>query len=116
MTIVTGASGQLGTAFRRLLPSATFLDRAGLDLSDVGSLRARLAELRPERLINCAAYTAVDRAEEELGGWIESGDLTPVEHVFDGFDSMPRALASLYDGVNKGVTLCRVRRGPYDDH
>lgn len=56
-----------------------------------------------------------DRAEEDLGQWIERGDLTPVEHVFDGFESMPRALASLYDGVNKGVTLCRVRRGPYDD-
>ena len=56
-----------------------------------------------------------DRAEEELGQLIQRGQLRPVEHVFDGFESMPRALASLYDGVNKGVTLCRIRRGPYDN-
>ena len=55
-----------------------------------------------------------DRAEAELGAWVESGDLRPVEHVFDGFANMPEALASLYDGVNMGVTLCRIRRGPYD--
>lgn len=56
-----------------------------------------------------------DRAEKDLGDWIENGALRPVEHIFDGFESMPQALASLYDGVNMGVTLCRIRRGPYDD-
>ncbi len=56
-----------------------------------------------------------DRAEQDLGEWVSEGRLKPVEHVFDGFESMPEALASLYDGRNFGVTLCRVRRGPYDD-
>lgn len=55
-----------------------------------------------------------DRAEQDLGDWIADGRLTPVEYVVDGFDAMPDALASLYDGRNKGVTLCRVRPGPYD--
>ena len=41
-----------------------------------------------------------DRAEAELGRWVSEGKLDPV---------------SLYDGLNVGVTLCRVRRGPYDD-
>ena len=57
-----------------------------------------------------------DRAERELGEWVAGGQLEPVEYVFDGFDSMPGALASLYDGANFGVTLCRVRRGPYDEN
>jgi len=56
-----------------------------------------------------------DRAESGLGELVEAGQLDPVEYVFDGFESMPRALASLYDGGNVGVTLCRIRRGPYDD-
>ena len=56
-----------------------------------------------------------DRAEQDLGEWVSEGRLTPVEHIFDGFGQMPAALASLYDGVNYGVTLCRIRRGPYDD-
>lgn len=55
-----------------------------------------------------------DRAERELGDWVSAGRIRPVEHVFDGFASMPDALASLYDGRNTGVTLCRIRRGPHD--
>ena len=55
-----------------------------------------------------------DRAEQDLGEWVSEGKLKPVEYVFDGFESMPEALASLYDGVNVGVTLCRICRGPYD--
>ncbi len=56
-----------------------------------------------------------DRAEADLGRWVAEGKLDPVEFTFDGFERMPQALASLYDGLNVGVTLCRVRRGPYDD-
>ncbi len=66
MIAVTGANGQLGSAFRRLLGADTVpLTRADLDLSDVGSIAAVLDEVRPSTLINCAAYTAVDRAEDD---------------------------------------------------
>ena len=63
--LVTGAAGQLGTAFREVLPSATFVDVEEIDLTDQGALEAALEDLRPEGIVNCAAYTAVDRAEEE---------------------------------------------------
>ena len=56
-----------------------------------------------------------DKAESELGGWVEQGLLKPVEYVVDGFEQMPDALATLYDGRNTGVTLCRVRCGPHDN-
>lgn len=66
MIIVTGATGQLGTAFRRILGDrATYPTHAELDLTNVELLRQRVATLRPSLLINCAAYTAVDRAESE---------------------------------------------------
>ena len=55
-----------------------------------------------------------DRAEQEMSAWMQAGRLRSAEHIFDGFDAMPEALASLYDGRNVGVTLCRIRRGPYD--
>ena len=55
-----------------------------------------------------------DRAEHELGEWLAAGRLRPVEHIFDGFERMPEALASLYSGANVGMAVCRVRRGPYD--
>ena len=55
-----------------------------------------------------------DRAERDLGEWLAGSRIEPVEHVFDGFDRMPDALASLYSGTNIGMAVCRVRRGPYD--
>jgi NADPH-dependent curcumin reductase CurA len=55
-----------------------------------------------------------DRAEKDMTSWLESGKLKPLEHIFDGFDALPDALASLYDGSNYGTALCRVRRGPND--
>ena len=65
MILVTGANGQVGTAFRSLLPDAMFLTRSQLDLRDTDSVGPALAALAPDVIINCAAYTAVDRAEED---------------------------------------------------
>lgn len=65
MILVTGGAGQLGTAFRKVVPEARFVDLADFDLTRSDLLMAALAELRPEAIVNCAAYTAVDRAEQE---------------------------------------------------
>lgn len=56
-----------------------------------------------------------DRAEQDMGNWLRSGQLKPVEHIFDGFNALPDALASLYSGKNYGIALVRIRRGPHDD-
>jgi len=63
--VVTGASGQLGTAFRLLLPGAVFVERAEFDLADRCGMREPLTALNPDIVINCAAYTAVDAAEAD---------------------------------------------------
>ena len=55
-----------------------------------------------------------DRAETDMAAWLRSGELNPVEHIFDGFEALPDALASLYDGTNHGIALTRIRRGPHD--
>ncbi len=65
MIVVTGGDGQLGTAFRSLLTEAVFLTRSDLDLADTRSIRPTLEALDPELVINCAAFTAVDLAEEQ---------------------------------------------------
>jgi len=63
--LVTGGAGQLGTAFRRVLPEARFIDVEDLDFTRPDLLGAALGDLRPEAIVNCAAYTAVDRGESE---------------------------------------------------
>lgn len=67
--LVTGAAGQVGRELIRIgvergLPVIGF-DREGLDITDPKEVRRVLQALRPGALVNAAAYTAVDRAEEE---------------------------------------------------
>lgn len=66
MIVVTGANGQLGTAFRaRLDADARYVTRDRLDLTKPHEVGGVLDQLRPRLLINCAAYTAVDAAETD---------------------------------------------------
>lgn len=66
MTVVTGSTGQLGTAFRGLLGAgATYLTRDDLDLTNPDAVWPILEALRPAVVINCASYTAVDAAEDD---------------------------------------------------
>ena len=64
--LLTGASGQLGWELRRaLLPLGEVHapSHAALDLRDTVGLRAHIAALRPDTVVNAAAFTAVDQAE-----------------------------------------------------
>lgn len=64
--LVLGAEGQLGREFlRQLGDRARGAGRAKVDLADPATIRAAVAEARPRAVINCGAYTAVDRAEDE---------------------------------------------------
>jgi dTDP-4-dehydrorhamnose reductase len=82
MTIVIlGASGQLGAEFARQLGHhATPLSRADLDIAHTAELRRRLEELAPRVVINAAAYTRVDRAEEEPR-WCRTVNTTAVANL-----------------------------------
>lgn len=66
--LITGTSGQVGTALRRSPPAGMevrALTRAELDIGDATAVDAALAAWLPQVVINAAAYTAVDRAEDE---------------------------------------------------
>ena len=68
--LVTGANGQLGRELRELSRyfsdyDFTFITRDELDLSDASAINAWFANKTFDVVINCAAYTAVDKAETE---------------------------------------------------
>lgn len=66
--LLTGTRGQVGSALKPLLEShGTIIapPTAEFDLSKPEMLTAELERLRPDLIINPAAYTAVDRAEDE---------------------------------------------------
>jgi dTDP-4-dehydrorhamnose reductase len=64
--VVLGAAGQLGRDLCPRLPGEVVpLTREQADLTHPETLRAALADLRPDAVVNCAAYNFVDRAEAE---------------------------------------------------
>lgn len=66
--LILGSNGQLGVELQRTFTgfgSITAVDRAVVDLAQPDQIRAIVAQVRPEVILNAAAYTAVDRAESE---------------------------------------------------
>jgi dTDP-4-dehydrorhamnose reductase len=66
--LLTGTSGQVGGALLPLLQKrATVLapDRVELDLTRLDALASQLDELKPDFIVNPAAYTTVDKAEDD---------------------------------------------------
>ena len=68
--LVTGANGQLGNEMRRVsMPSSNqyiFTDMAELDITNLESIRKMVKEYNTKVIVNCAAYTNVDKAEDDI--------------------------------------------------
>ena len=67
--LVTGAEGQVGTEVVRLSDNefqVVGLNRGNLDIIRRDEIERHLDDHAPDLLVNCAAYTAVDRAEDEV--------------------------------------------------
>lgn len=67
--LVTGANGQLGNEIRRRSVGSnhhfTFTDVAELDITDAAAVLEMASNTKAEFIINCAAYTNVDKAEDD---------------------------------------------------
>ncbi len=109
--LLTGAGGQVGGALRPLLAAhGTIIapSSAEFDLSKPETLRDRLEDFSPDLIVNPAAYTAVDRAEEQhelaflinargpevIAQWAARRRVPLVhfstDYVFDGSGDKPR--------------------------
>jgi dTDP-4-dehydrorhamnose reductase len=121
--IVTGSNGQLGSELKELAvqyPSINFifLSRNELSIGDRQSLEHAFQLHQPGYFINCAAYTAVDKAEEEkeLAFDINGSSVGVIaelcrqnncrlihistDYVFDGNSRQPLTEADQVDPVN----------------
>ncbi|NMA52617.1 MAG: dTDP-4-dehydrorhamnose reductase [Peptococcaceae bacterium] len=68
--LLLGKNGQVGWELQRTLSplgDIIALGREDLDLIQAGDIRRTVQEIRPDIIVNAAAYTAVDRAEKEAG-------------------------------------------------
>jgi dTDP-4-dehydrorhamnose reductase len=108
--LLTGQSGQIGSELALSLPSlgeAVFFSRIGMDLTDLDQLRDVVRAVRPDLIVNAAAYTNVAKAESEPSlAMLINGDAPGVlaqeaerlgagmihystDYVFDGAQSKP---------------------------
>lgn len=109
--LVTGANGQLGSEIQALVPHYQgkyfFTDKTQLDITSKTSIESFVTENAIDIIINCAAYTAVDKAEEDekntdkvnhlateyLAQVVKDHDLKMIhvstDYVFDGRNYKP---------------------------
>lgn len=107
--LITGAGGQLGSALQTVLANreVVALTRAELDITNFDEVCAAVNAHRPNVVINCAAYTAVDLAESDEAGAFALNAEGPrnlaaataeqnitlvqvsTDYVFDGTDDSP---------------------------
>jgi len=124
LTLVTGASGQLGRSIKSLVKlqnisnSFVFATRDQLDLSYLNNIQSYFKDRKFDLIINCAAYTKVDKAEldEKQANLInhlavkkiaEIAQINNIklihistDFVFDGFKSQPYLEGDTADPLN----------------
>ena len=67
--LLTGANGLLGSTIQEHFPASwelVALGKEALDIRDAARIAHQLQHYQPDVLLNCAAYTAVDKAETEV--------------------------------------------------
>lgn len=104
MFLVTGANGQLGQELRLLLGDrAEYAGHTELDITDEAAVSAFFATRKFDAVINCAAYNAVDRAEDDADAAYHVNCVGPellarygrniiqisTDYVFDGTAYLP---------------------------
>ena len=101
MFLVTGSNGQLGNCLRLLLgDNAVYVDKDELDITDFDAVQKFCAGSKFTTIINCAAYTAVDKAEddEEIARLINA--VGPANLAQTGIPLVHISTDYVYDGTN----------------
>ena len=107
--LVTGANGQLGSEIKELAEiynkhTFVFSDLPELDICDDTALFKYVSEHKIEAIINCAAYTAVDKAETDMET-AEKVNAMAVENLVKAMQTVQGKLIQIstdyvFDGTN----------------
>ncbi|MGX7329829.1 dTDP-4-dehydrorhamnose reductase [Enterococcus bulliens] len=110
MILLTGGNGQLGTELRHLLDEQGLeyvsTDSSELDITDEAKTLAFIKELNPSVIYHCAAYTAVDKAEDEGKEVNELVNVAGSAHVAKAAEAVDATLVYIstdyvFDGMKK---------------
>lgn len=111
MILVTGAKGQLGSELVKLLDEKEVAyvaaDSKKLDITDETAVREFILALKPTVIYHCAAYTAVDAAEDEGKTANHLVNVQGTENVAKAAESVGAEMVYIstdyvFDGTNEG--------------
>ena len=117
MILITGANGQLGTELRHLLDERNeeyvAVDVAEMDITNGEKVDEVFAQVKPTLVYHCAAYTAVDAAEDEGKELDYAINVTGTENVAKASEKHGATLVYIstdyvFDG-NKPVAIMVIR-------
>lgn len=113
MILLTGGNGQLGTELRHLLDEQGLeyisTDANEMDITDAEKTMTFIKQLKPEFIYHCAAYTAVDKAEDEGKELDEKINVTGTENVAKAAKAIDATVVYIstdyvFDGTKKDDT------------
>ena len=120
--LITGSNGQLGFSIKKSAPKGfelLSLDKNQFDLSKIHNIKKNLEDIKPDFIINCGAYTNVDKAEDEkekvmdinanslkeisLYLKINGGNLIQIstDYVFDGLNNKAYKVNDTVSPINQ---------------
>ena len=122
--LVTGSNGQLGQAIiknnPKLMGSRSIelikLSKAKFNLNNLKQCKSIIKELKPDWVINCAAYTDVDNAEKEVKSAIKINSLGPkiiAESLLDtGGKLLQISTDFVFNGIKSSPYLPEDKKNP----
>lgn len=123
--LITGANGQLGTELRHLLDQKGIDYQAfgsqGLDITDRQAVAKRFAAIQPKVVFHCAAYTAVDKAEDEgkEANWQVNAEGTKnIAQAAHQYDATLVYISTdyVFDGTNAGEYSTDAKTNPKNEY
>ena len=125
MILITGSNGQLGTELCHLLDerniSYTATDSAEMDITDKDAVDAVFQAVKPTFVFHCAAYTAVDKAEEEGKELDEKINVLGTKNIAEAAEAAGAVLVYIstdyvFDGTNAGEYPVDAETNPKNEY
>ena len=125
MILITGSNGQLGTELRHLLDerniSYTATDAVEMDITDKDAVDAVFQAVKPTFVFHCAAYTAVDKAEDEGKELDEKINVLGTKNIAEAAEAAGAVLVYIstdyvFDGTNAGEYPVDAETNPKNEY
>ena len=125
MILITGSNGQLGTELCHLLDerniSYTATDSAEMDITDRDAVDAVFQAVKPTFVFHCAAYTAVDKAEDEGKELDEKINVLGTKNIAEAAEAAGAVLVYIstdyvFDGTNAGEYPVDAETNPKNEY